>query len=168
MNQVTLIGRITHDLILRETSTGKHYVFFTVAVDEVFNGTRKANFINCVAWNRVAETTTQYVGKGSLVAVSGKIVTRKDNRDQFIMEVSANSVTFLESRGREYHNKTMSTIANNDVNSSTNQENNFNKTNETNIEQGLQNTESYDTEISFVNNSSLDSSDSDDEAIIWD
>jgi len=46
MNQVTLVGRITRNLVLRETNSGKNYVFFTVAVNDLNN---RANFINCIA-----------------------------------------------------------------------------------------------------------------------
>ncbi|MBE4704154.1 single-stranded DNA-binding protein [Spiroplasma platyhelix] len=161
MNHVTLIGRITRNLELRKTSTGKNYVFFSVAVDDSSNRT---NFINCIAWNRVAENMTKFVGKGSLIAVAGHITTRKDNRDQYITEVSAHSVSFLDSRRRDIINDSVSSNAN----GSEFQKNNIEKTNEVNIDEAIKNTESYDTEISFVNNSSLDSSDSDDEAIIWD
>lgn len=162
MNHVTLIGRITNNLVLRETSTGKSYVFFTVAVDD--RGER-TDFVQCVAWNRVAENMSKFVGKGSLIAVAGKLTTRKDNRDQFIMEVSANSVSFLDNRKREISNKMVSNIPN-DTDSGS--QKNIEKTSAVNIDEALKNTESYDTEISFVNNSNLDNSDSDDEAIIWD
>lgn len=157
MNHVTLIGRITRNLELRTTSTGKYYVFFSVAVDDANN---KTNFISCVAWNRVAENMAKYVGKGSLIAVAGHINTRKDNRDQYITEVSAHTVSFLDTRRKDTINQS--------TNDSNIQKINFEKTNEVNIDEALQSTESYDTEISFVNNNNLDSSDSDDEAIIWD
>lgn len=154
MNHVTLIGRITRNLVLRETSTGKHYVFFNVAVSDMSN---KTDYINCVAWNRVAENMTKFVGKGSLIAVSGRITTRKDNKDQYLTEVSATSVSFLDNRKRDFN-----------ANDSDSHKNNLEKTNDVSVNEALNNTENYDTEISFVNNNSLDSSDSDDEAIIWD
>lgn len=159
MNHVTLIGRITRNLVLRETNSGKQYVFFSVAINDMNN---KTDFINCIAWNRVAENMTKFVGKGSLIAVSGRLTTRKDNKDQYIMEVSANNVTFLDNRKRDFISE------NNNVSDSNTQKNNFEKTSEVNIDDAFKNDESYDTEISFVNNSNVDSSDSDDEAIIWD
>lgn len=166
MNHVTLIGRITHNLVLRETNSGKHYVFFSIAINDMNNRT---DYVNCVAWNRVAENMAKFVGKGSLIAVAGRITTRKDNRDQNIMEVSANSVSFLDSRRKDFANKSISATNSDNVNGSQTQENNLEKTNEVNIDEALQNTENYDTEISFVNNSSFDNSDlDDDEAIIWD
>lgn len=159
MNQVTLVGRITRNLVLRETNSGKNYVFFTVAVNDLNN---QANFINCVAWNRVAENMTKYVGKGSLVAVVGRLTTRKDNKDQYIMEVQAGNVSFLDNKKRDFNNES--------VNDLEQPKNNLQKNSQVNIDEAFQtqNTENYDTEISFVNNSNLDTDDSDDEAIIWD
>lgn len=160
MNHVTLIGRITRNLVLRETNSGKQYVFFSVAINDMNN---KTDFINCIAWNRVAENMTKFVGKGSLIAVSGRLTTRKDNKDQYIMEVSANNVTFLDNRKRDFISEN-----NNNVSDSIAQKNNIEKTSEVNIDDAFKNDDNYDTEISFVNNSNVDSSDSDDEAIIWD
>lgn len=159
MNQVTLVGRITRNLVLRETNSGKNYVFFTVAVNDLNN---RANFINCIAWNRVAENMTKFVGKGSLVAVVGRLTTRKDNKDQYIMEVQASNVSFLDNKKRDFNNE--------NVNDLEQPKTNLQKNSQVNIDEAFQtqNTENYDTEISFVNNNSLDTDDSDDEAIIWD
>lgn len=166
MNQVTLIGRITRNLVLRETSTGKNYVFFSIAINDMNN---KTDYINCIAWNRVAENMTKFVGKGSLVAVSGRLTTRKDNRDQYITEVSASTVSFLDSRRKNSIDESINNNIEENVSDSQAQKNNFQKSNEVNIDEAFQNTENYDTEISFVNNNSLSNSDDeDDEAIIWD
>ncbi|MDQ7982994.1 MAG: single-stranded DNA-binding protein [Spiroplasma sp.] len=159
MNHVTLVGRITRNLVLRETNSGKHYVFFTVAVNDANN---QANFINCVAWNRVAENMTKYVGKGSLVAVGGRLTSRKDQKDQYttITEVQATNVSFLDNKKRDFENE--------NVNDLEQPKNNFPKNSQVNIDEAFKNeNQNYDTEISFVNNNSLDSDDSDD-AIIWD
>lgn len=169
MNQVTLVGRIARDLVLRETKSGKSYLFFTIAVNNSFNN--QANFINCIAWNRTAENMTKYIGKGSLVAIAGRLTTRKDNRDQYIMEVQADNVNFLDNKSRDFNNEQVKDFSHNeDVNDLEQPKNNFQKNSQVNIDEAFQsqNTENYDTEISFVNNSSLDADDSDDEAIIWD
>ncbi|MCL6428801.1 Single-stranded DNA-binding protein [Spiroplasma sp. JKS002669] len=168
MNQVTLVGRITHNLVLRETKSGKNYVFFTVAVNDLNN---RANFINCIAWNIVAENMTKYIGKGSLVAVVGRLTTRKDNKDQNIMEVQASNVSFLDNKKRDFDNKQIKNLSHNEhVNDLEQPKTNLQKNSQVNIDEAFQtqNTENYDTEISFVNNNSLDTDDSDDEAIIWD
>lgn len=159
MNQITLVGRITRNLVLRETNSGKNYVFFTVAVNDMNN---QANFINCVAWNRVAENMTKYIGKGSLVAIVGRLTTRKDNKDQYIMEVQANNVSFLDNKRKDFNNESLNDLEQ--------PKNNLQKNSQVNVDEAFQNqiSENYDTEISFVNNNSLDTDDSDDEAIIWD
>ena len=71
MNKVLLIGRITKDLELRETKTGKKVCEFTIATNRV-NG-KDADFIDCMLWDKQAENLVKYQGKGSLVGVSGEI-----------------------------------------------------------------------------------------------
>jgi len=103
---------------------------------------------------------TKFVGKGSLVAVVGRLTTRKDNKDQYIMEVQASNVSFLDNKKRDFNNE--------NVNDLEQPKTNLQKNSQVNIDEAFQtqNTENYDTEISFVNNNSLDTDDSDDEAII--
>lgn len=158
MNQVALIGRITRSLTLRTTNNGKSYVFFNIAVNESKDRT---DFINCVAWNKVAENMAKFTGKGSLISVAGKISTRKDNNDQYITEVLANSVTFLDNKKRDNFD--------NDYSSNSNY---VSKTSEpakkVNIDEAFN---ELDTEINFINNDNVkkdNSFEDDDEAIIWD
>lgn len=102
MNQVCLIGRITKDVQERRTQNGTAVVSFTLAVDR-----RKkedgADFINCIAWNKSAETIAKYVHKGDLFGVTGYIQTRsyeKDGRTNYATEVVTTDFQFLE-RKRE-------------------------------------------------------------------
>lgn len=102
MNQVCLIGRITKDVQERRTQNGTAVVSFTLAVDR-----RKkedgADFINCIAWNKSAETIAKYVHKGDLFGVTGYIQTRsyeKDGRTNYATEVVTTGFQFLE-RKRE-------------------------------------------------------------------
>ena len=101
MNKVVLIGRLTRDLELRKTAAGTSFVRFTIAVDRrVAQGQEKqADFIGCVAWNRTAELMTQYLHKGSLIALEGRIRTGsydKEGQRVYTTEVVAVSVQFLE------------------------------------------------------------------------
>ena len=105
MNKVILIGRLTKDLELKKTTTGKSFVNFSVAIDRPYTnaqGQKETDFINCIAWNRTAENMSAYVGKGSLVAVDGRIQTRnyENNSGQrvYVTEVLAEFVQFLESK----------------------------------------------------------------------
>lgn len=102
MNNVSLIGRLTKDVQERRTQNGTPVVSFTLAVDR-----RKkedgADFINCIAWDKAAETIAKYVHKGDLFGVTGYIQTRsyeKDGRMNYFTEVVTTSFQFLE-RKRE-------------------------------------------------------------------
>lgn len=103
INTCTLVGRITKDLILNATQSGNKYCQFTLAVNR--RGTDEADFINCVAWNKSAENLCQYMAKGSLIGIVGRIQTRSYENKQgqriYITEVVADSVTFLEKKQSE-------------------------------------------------------------------
>jgi single-strand DNA-binding protein len=98
INRVVLVGRMTKDADLRYTPSGKAVATFTLAVNKF--GKDEANFINCVVWDKKAESTANFTKKGSLVGVEGRIETRTYEHDtkgrQYITEVVADSVQFLE------------------------------------------------------------------------
>lgn len=105
MNRVTLIGRITKDIELKTTTTGKSVATFTLAVNRDYknaNGEYDADFINCVAYGQQAETISKYVHKGDRFGVDGKLNTRnyekQDGSKVFVTEVIVNSFEFLESK----------------------------------------------------------------------
>ncbi len=106
LNRVVLVGRLTKDPDLRYTPNGVAVANFTVAVNRPFSnqqGNREADFINCVIWRRQAENLANYMKKGSMIGVDGRIQTRsfdgQDGKRVFITEVVAESVQFLESKG---------------------------------------------------------------------
>ena len=105
MNRVELIGRITRDPELRKTSSGISTVGFTLACNRRFansQGGQEADFINCVAWRQSADFMANYVRKGALLGVEGRIQTRnyKDQSDRtvYVTEVVCDSVQILESK----------------------------------------------------------------------
>ncbi|ANU69948.1 single-stranded DNA-binding protein [Erysipelotrichaceae bacterium I46] len=104
INRVVLVGRLTKDPVLRKTANGASVVSFTVACTRRFKqeGHPEADFINTVAWNKTADSVSQYTHKGSLVGVEGRIQTRsyddKDGKRVYVTEVVADSVQFLESK----------------------------------------------------------------------
>lgn len=99
MNNVSLVGRLTKDPELRFTTSGKGVATFTLAVNKPF-AKDEADFINIVTWDKVAENCANYLAKGRLVAVQGRIQTRtyenKEGRTIYITEVVSSQVQFLE------------------------------------------------------------------------
>lgn len=100
MNVVALVGRLTRDPELRYTPSGVATTSFTLAVDDPFaKGEKKADFINIVTWKQTAEACANYLKKGKLCSVEGRISTRnyeKDGRKIYVTEIQANNVRFLE------------------------------------------------------------------------
>lgn len=105
MNLVTLIGRNTRDLELKQSKSGKGIVSFTLAVNKDFkneDGTYDADFIDCVAFDKRAEAIAKYVHKGDRLAINGKISTRtytkKDGSTAKAVEIIVDGFEFLESK----------------------------------------------------------------------
>ncbi|USK62258.1 single-stranded DNA-binding protein [Peribacillus asahii] len=105
MNRCVLVGRLTKDVDLRYTPNGVPVATFTLAVNRTFSnqqGERDADFINIVVWRKPAENVANYLKKGSLAGVDGRIQTRnyegQDGKRIYVTEVVADSVQFLESR----------------------------------------------------------------------
>lgn len=103
MNRVILVGRLTKDPELRFTPNGVAVATFTLAVNRAFTnqqGEREADFINCVVWRRPAENVANFLKKGSLAGVDGRVQTRsyenQDGKRVYVTEVMAESVQFLE------------------------------------------------------------------------
>lgn len=104
INRVILVGRLTKAPELRRTQSGSSVVSFTLAVGRRYTqpGQPDADFINCVAWNKTAELMAQYLHKGSMIGVEGRIQTRSYDNQQgqrvYVTEVITDSVQFLESK----------------------------------------------------------------------
>jgi single-strand DNA-binding protein len=103
MNKVVLIGRLTKDPELKYTpGSGTAVTTITLAVDRRFSkdNQKEADFIPVVVWGKSAESTAQYMAKGRLMGVSGRIQTRsyeaKDGGRRYVTEVVAEEVQFLE------------------------------------------------------------------------
>jgi single-strand DNA-binding protein len=107
INRVILVGRLTRDPELRYTQSGVAVARFTVAVNRNYvnqQGEREADFINVVTWRGLAENCAQYLKKGSLVGVDGRLQTGKyenqEGRMVYTTEVVADDVRFLEPKNR--------------------------------------------------------------------
>ena len=112
MNRVSLVGRLTAKPELRYTGSNLPYTRFTVAVNRTFTnqaGQREADFINVTAWRKQAENICNYLDKGSLVSVDGRLQTGsyddKDGNKRYTMDVIADTVQFLESKNQARENR---------------------------------------------------------------
>src|SRR5690625_3654043 len=112
INRVVLVGRLTRDPDLRYTPNGIAVSNFTIAVNRPFTnqqGDRDADFINCVVWRKPAENLANYMKKGNMVGVDGRLQTRtyedQDGKTVYVTEVVADSIQFLESRNKQDNNQ---------------------------------------------------------------
>ncbi|EKN1188238.1 single-stranded DNA-binding protein [Listeria monocytogenes] len=119
MNRVVLVGRLTKDPELRYTPAGVAVATFTLAVNRTFTnqqGEREADFIQCVVWRKPAENVANFLKKGSLTGVDGRVQTRNyegnDGKCVYVTEIVAESVQFLEPK----HNGAEGSISNNNQN----------------------------------------------------
>lgn len=106
INRVVLVGRLTKDPELRYTPSGVAVCRFTLAVNRTFSNTqgeKEADFVSCIVWRKPAENVANYVKKGHLTGVEGRIQTGsyegQDGKRVYTTEVVADSVQFLEPRG---------------------------------------------------------------------
>jgi len=106
INRVVLVGRLTKDPELRYTPSGVPMARFTVAVNRAFSnqqGEKEADFIGCIAWRKQAENLANFMKKGSLIGVEGRIQTGsyegQDGKRVYTTDVVADAVQFLEPRG---------------------------------------------------------------------
>lgn len=106
MNHITLIGRLTRDPELRYTQSGKAFCTFTLAVDRRFskqnNSQPTADFIPCVAWDKLAEIIGNNLTKGRRVGIEGRLQTRtyeaKDGSKKSAFDVMIEEMEFLDTK----------------------------------------------------------------------
>lgn len=135
MNRVMLVGRLTIKPELRYTGSNLPYARFSVAVNRTFTnsqGQREADFINVVVWRKQAENVCNFLDKGSLVSVEGRLQTSTyevNGEKRYRVEVVADSVQFLESKGARAQQNTNDNVSPYDY-----QGNNNNSTNDISVE----------------------------------
>ena len=111
MNKVMLVGRLTRDPEIRSLPSGKHVATFTVATNEYRgNGAgERTEYHALVAWDRLAEICGQFLGKGQLVDVEGRLQTRQWDDDagkrHWKTEVVVSSLEMLSGRGKKEYAK---------------------------------------------------------------
>lgn len=163
INRTVLVGRLVRDPEYRTTPSGVQVASFTLAVNRTFTnqqGEREADYINCVVFRKTAENVNQYLSKGKLAGVDGRLQSRsydnKEGQKVFVTEVVCDNVQFLEPKDSQngsnsYQNGT-----------SYQKGNNYTQNNQ-NVQQG-QNKAKYDQQNNPFNNGS----DFDDEDLPFD
>ncbi len=104
LNQLVVVGRLVKNPELRKTDSGRNVTNITLAVPRSYknsNGEYDTDYIDCVLWSNVAETTTEYCHKGDLLGVKGRIQTRmietEEEKQRHVTEIVGERVTFLSS-----------------------------------------------------------------------
>lgn len=153
INKAVLVGRLVRDPEYRTTPSGVQVATFTLAVNRTFTnqqGEREADFINCVVFRKTAENVNQYLSKGKLAGVDGRLQSRSyennEGKKVFVTEVVCDNVQFLEPKDSQngsnsYQNET-----------SYQKGNNYTQNNQ-NVQQG-QNKAKYDQQNNPFNNGS--------------
>ena len=103
INQCNFIGRLGRDPEIRYTQSGKAVASFSIACSEKRGGEETTEWVNVVAWEKLAEICGQYLVKGSLVFISGRMQTRKwqdkDGGTRYTTEIVAREMKMLSPRG---------------------------------------------------------------------
>lgn len=107
INRVVLVGRLTRDPELRYSQSGTAICRFTLAVNRTFSnaqGEREADFVSCVTFKKSAENVANFLKKGSLAGVDGRIQTGsyegQDGKRVYTTDIVCDSVQFLEPKGQ--------------------------------------------------------------------
>jgi single-strand DNA-binding protein len=107
LNQVVLVGRLVRNPDLRTTDSNKSVTTITLAIPRSFKnmeGGYDTDFIDCVAFDNIAENTKEYCEKGDIVGVKGRVQSRtveKDDKTEYLMEIIAEKITFLSNKKPE-------------------------------------------------------------------
>ena len=107
MNRVILIGRLATDPELRFTANGRAVANFRIAVNRIFSKEKEADFFNIAVWGKPAENCANYLAKGRLVGLEGRLQTRtyetQTGERRYFTEIIADNVEFLDwgDKGRQ-------------------------------------------------------------------
>ncbi len=107
LNQIVLVGRLTKNINVNKSENGVKLATISLAIPRSFKnmeGTYDTDFIDCVAFENVAENTAAYCSKGDIVGIKGRVQSRvieKDGKKEYLMDIVAEKVTFLSSRKKD-------------------------------------------------------------------
>lgn len=116
MNKVMLVGRVTRDLVLKYTKAGTAVTNFNIAVDKSMSkedrekaeaeGKPTADFVGCIAWGKLAENASNFMGKGSQCAVLGRVQTgsyqdKETSKLIYTTDIVCEQIEFITDPNRE-------------------------------------------------------------------
>lgn len=108
LNQIILVGRLTRDITVNKSENGVKVATISIAVPRSFKnveGVYDTDFIDCVAFDLVAENTSEYCSKGDIVGVKGRVQSKsvelEDGKKENKLEIICEKITFLSSKPKE-------------------------------------------------------------------
>ncbi len=108
LNQVVLVGRLVKEPILQKTDKNKQFMLITLAIPRSFKnsvGEYETDFVDCILWDGVAKSTSEYCHKADIVGVKGRIQSRNvednDGNKKYYTDIIAERVTFLSTKGED-------------------------------------------------------------------
>lgn len=104
INKTIIIGNLCRDIELKYTATGKAIATFFIAYNDGYGEKKEVSYFDVQVWDKQAENCAQYLKKGSLVAIDGKLVQQRwtdktTNQTRSKVIINANSVQFLDTKG---------------------------------------------------------------------
>ena len=107
LNQIILVGRLTRDIAVHKSDKGVKVATISLAIPRSFknsDGVYDTDFIDCVAFDNIADNTSEYCSKGDIVGVKGRVQSRvveKEDKKEYIMDIICEKITFLSSKRQE-------------------------------------------------------------------
>lgn len=107
LNQIILVGRLTRDITVNKSENGNKVATISLAIPRSFknsDGVYDTDFVDCVAFDAIAENTSEYCGKGDIVGVKGRVQSRvieKDDKKETELQIICEKITFLSSKPKE-------------------------------------------------------------------
>ena len=108
LNQIILVGRLTRDITVNKSENGVKVATISIAVPRSFKnveGVYDTDFIDCVAFDLVAENTSEYCNKGDIVGIKGRVQSKsielEDGKKENKLEIICEKITFLSSKPKE-------------------------------------------------------------------
>lgn len=111
LNQMILVGRLTRDIEVHKSEGGMSVATISLAIPRSFknsDGKYDTDFIDCIAFDVVAENTSEYCKKGDIVGVKGRIQSRVVENDlgkQNVIDIIGEKITFLSSKQKNEQEK---------------------------------------------------------------